>query len=156
LREPLSHEELSDEDTSLPDWHNKVSSLVSIRVEEEKKRTASTQVQESPEAIIERETDALIRRKLEEVNPDTWPCYRCDKVFMKLITKYFRGAEFVVNHIRVKHQNRVSECKKKALISIMMDSYTNDKDKIMFLPQQIDKYFIYKSKNSSRQGEKKK
>lgn len=79
LREPLSETGI---DESIPDWSHKVSSLVEMQLQEEEKRLKSREA-EVVEEKIKKETEALISRKLVEISPGTWPCYKCDKVIMQ-------------------------------------------------------------------------
>jgi hypothetical protein len=42
----------------------------------------------------------------------------------------------VINHVQKKHANKVADTKKKVVQGIMLDSYTNDKNKIILVQPQ--------------------
>ena len=76
VRLPLKQEE---QQTDLPDWHHKVTSLVGVRIAESNRKAQEPKAPEFGD-VIEAETTKLIKRKLEVIEKNMWPCLYCDKV----------------------------------------------------------------------------
>lgn len=49
----------------------------------------------------------------------------------------------MMKHLKKKHEKKLERFRMKAIKSIMMDNYSEDKDKMSLLPSQIYKYWLY-------------
>ena len=96
---------------------------------------------------IDEKVTNKIKKSLEECEGGSWPCPRCEK--------FFQGENFVLNHIMKKHSQKVLETKKKIKAQMMLENYSNDKNKIIGpAPTKIDKPKDNENKRSHHHHER--
>jgi len=102
----------------LPDWHKRISDLVTSRIQESSRKPKRTL--EEIQKAAEDEFDIELRAKCEKVSikHGNWPCKYCHKIF--------KEDHFVIKHVKTKHQDKYDKIRENKTF----ENYKNDKNKI--------------------------
>eukprot|EP01015_Nassula_variabilis_P037649 TRINITY_DN999_c0_g1_i3.p1 TRINITY_DN999_c0_g1~~TRINITY_DN999_c0_g1_i3.p1 ORF type:complete len:679 (-),score=87.66 TRINITY_DN999_c0_g1_i3:160-2196(-) len=137
----LRHKHITEETKlpDIPDWHRRMKDSIQKRIQESQKiQDEQTEIEE-----INKKIEEAFSQKIEQID-EKFKCPYCEK--------YFAGAEFVLKHIRNKHENEFSDVRKKLLEKRMLRNYTKDPNKIVSYPVSGSAPTRYNNRRGGRGG----